>query len=108
MSAALSKEKRILAIDAAGRGFGFAVLEGPARLLDWGVRGAKARCHVQAIDQLKALLDYYGPDAIVTQKLADPEVRRGYRAKAFLCETVKVAAAYETPLRVISSRELVR
>jgi hypothetical protein len=108
MSDTISKEKRILAIDPAGRGFGFAVLEGPEHLIDWGVRGAKARNHVQAIGQLKALLDDYGPDAIVTQKLADPEVRRGYRAKAFLRETVKVAAAYEISLRAVSSRELVR
>lgn len=108
MSSALSKDKRILAIDPAGRGFGFAVLEGPGSLIDWGVRGAKARSHVQAIGHLEELVDCYGPDVIVTQRIDDPEVHRGFRAQAFLREALKVSAAYKIPVRTIASRELVR
>lgn len=108
MSGALSKEKRILAIDAAGRGFGFAVLEGSGRLIDWGVRGAKARNHTQAIGHLEELLEYYGPDVVVTQNLEDREIHRGFRAQVFLREVLKVSAAYGVPVRTIASRDLVR
>jgi RNase H-fold protein (predicted Holliday junction resolvase) len=108
MSSALSKDKRILAIDPAGRGFGFAVFEGPDHLVDWGVRGAKARNHTQAIAHLEELVDYYGPDVIVTQKIDNPEVHRGFRARAFLREALKVSAAYQVPVRTITSRDLVR
>lgn len=34
--------KRVLAIDPNSRGFGFAVLEGPDRLIDWGVVHVRA------------------------------------------------------------------
>ncbi len=32
------EDERVLAIDPNSRGFGFAVLEGGARLIDWGIR----------------------------------------------------------------------
>lgn len=108
MSAVRLKESRILAIDPAGRGFGFAVLEGAGRLIDWGVRGAKARNHSRAIGDLEELLEYYGPQIMVTQDLEDPEVRRGFRAQVFLREAVKLAAQYEVPVRTVSQRHLVR
>jgi len=41
MSRAYTKDIRVLAIDPSTRGFGFAVLEGPDRLIDWGVKETK-------------------------------------------------------------------
>lgn len=41
MSRAYTKDIRVLAIDPSTRGFGFAVLEGPNRLIDWGVKETK-------------------------------------------------------------------
>ena len=36
-------QKRIITIDPVTRGFGFAVLEGPEDLIDWGVKEARNR-----------------------------------------------------------------
>jgi hypothetical protein len=33
-----ANEKRVLAIDPTHRGFGYVILEGPERLIDWGTR----------------------------------------------------------------------
>ena len=33
--------KRVVAIDPITKGFGFAVLDGPKLLVDWGLRGTK-------------------------------------------------------------------
>ena len=41
MSRAYTKDICVLAIDPSTRGFGFAVLEGPNRLIDWGVKETK-------------------------------------------------------------------
>ena len=41
MSSPFIKEKRVLAIDPTTKGFGFAIMEGPERLIDWGVKGVK-------------------------------------------------------------------
>jgi hypothetical protein len=37
----MTREIRVVAIDPATRGFGFAVLEGANRLIDWGVKETK-------------------------------------------------------------------
>ena len=41
MSRAYTKDIRVLAIDPSTRGFGYAVLEGPNRLIDWAVKETK-------------------------------------------------------------------
>jgi hypothetical protein len=42
MSRAYTKDIRVLAIDPSTRGFGFAILEGPNQLIDWGVKETRA------------------------------------------------------------------
>jgi len=51
-------EKRILAIDLRSRSFGFAVFEGPTRLLDWGVKSFRQGVNeptIPASEKLAAL-----------------------------------------------------
>src|SRR5438445_13626979 len=64
-------EKRILAIDLRSRSFGFAVFEGPTRLLDWGVRSFRHGVNavkIPAAEKLSGLMDEFSPSAIVVQK----------------------------------------
>ena len=65
-----SQEKRILAVDPSTRGFGFAVLEGPERLVDWGVKEARDNKHVKCLGQIEKLIKQYEPDAIVVEDAA--------------------------------------
>ena len=74
MSRAYTKDIRVLAIDPSTRGFGFAVLEGPERLIDWGVKETK-------IDKNKRTLKLdRGFDRPIS---TDRDCRRGLCGKRF-------------------------
>ena len=60
-------EQRVLAIDPANRGFGYAVLEGPQSLLDWGVTGTRTTTTGDLAQHAETLIDTYEPDMIVVE-----------------------------------------
>jgi Holliday junction resolvasome RuvABC endonuclease subunit len=65
---ARDRELRVLAIDPHPRGFGYAVFEGPLRLVDWGTRdrppGQGARSRYERIGEL---VRRYRPTVIVVE-----------------------------------------
>jgi len=64
-------EKRILAIDLRSRSFGFAVFEGPTRLLDWGARSFRQGINAVKIPaslKFAGLIDEFSPSTIVIRK----------------------------------------
>jgi Holliday junction resolvasome RuvABC endonuclease subunit len=61
------QEKRVLAIDPTSRGFGFAVLEGPRKLIDWGVKQLRKEKTARSILQSKELMARYCPDVVVVE-----------------------------------------
>jgi Holliday junction resolvasome RuvABC endonuclease subunit len=78
---------RVMAIDPASRGFGFALLEGPERLVDWGFRNATSDKDARSIGYLNALLALYKPDVLVLEAYDARRSRRSVRiqklARAF-------------------------
>lgn len=64
------KELRVLAIDPSTRGFGFAVLEGADRLVDWGTRSAREDKNRQCLKKIGELIDCYQPDVLVVENCA--------------------------------------
>lgn len=52
MSPAYTNDIRVLAIDPSTRGFGFAVLEAPNRLIDWGVKEARTDKQRRALSKV--------------------------------------------------------
>ena len=82
----MSKErphhKRILAIAPNSCGFGFAVLEGSERLIDWRVVQVREDKHQRALIRIATLREHYKPDVVVTE---DPETsRRSKRVRMLL------------------------
>jgi hypothetical protein len=59
------KDSRILAIDPTTRGFGFAVLEGPDQLVDWGVKSLKKKSCQEHFEKVQKLIECYSPTTIV-------------------------------------------
>lgn len=60
--------ERIIAIDPRSSRFGFAVFEGPTRLLDWGIksfRGGVNSVRIPASVKIRGLMDEFLPDAVV-------------------------------------------
>src|SRR5258708_6633189 len=94
-------EKRILAIDLRSRSFGFAVFEGPTRVIDWGVRSFREGVNavkVPASAKFIGLLDEFSPSAIVLRKPAVDSEKRGAMRKALLGPAEK----HLIPIRMLS------
>jgi hypothetical protein len=90
----------VLAIFPSTRGFGYAVLEGPTSLLDWGVKGARGgRKNIQSLRRARDLLRFYRPDVLV---LEDYEGRGSRRAKR-IEQLIDAIAAFAEKERVATA-----
>ncbi|MBI4032583.1 hypothetical protein HY374_02660 [Candidatus Berkelbacteria bacterium] len=74
----------MLSVDPTSRGFGFAVLEGPARLVDWGTKDSGRADSQAACREVAALLDRYAPDALVVEEVSDASSRRCDRVRRLI------------------------
>jgi hypothetical protein len=75
-----SNDRRILAISLRSRRFGFAVFEGPNRLLDWGMVFYPLNNDVQraaASKRVASLLTLYIPSVVVVGRARPLNVRSG-------------------------------
>ena len=75
---------RIVAIEPSSKGFGFAVLECPARLVDWGVVRVKDRNHADGLKRAEILIARYQPDVVVLQDDGTRGFRQGARSRALI------------------------
>jgi RNase H-fold protein (predicted Holliday junction resolvase) len=102
----LPDELRVLAIDPSTRGLGFAVLEGPHRLLDWGVKQATDDKNAESVRIVKELIEQYRPHVLVLENVQGNNSRRRSRVRELL-QLIREAARRqgvkvmdETPDRV--------
>lgn len=91
---------RILAIDPISRGFGFAVLEGPTTLVDWGIRNISKGDSKAILRKVRTLIALYGIDIIVIEDCRDRSSRRRRRMRAVL-EQVRALAVARTEVLLI-------
>lgn len=99
----LSVEKRVLAIDPTTKGFGFAVLEGPNELVDWGVRSAAAiDKNTTTLELISELTERYRPDVIALQDCRQGNWRRCERVRDLLWEVSRLALREKISIRLIS------
>jgi hypothetical protein len=99
-----NEDKRILAIDLRGRSFGFAVFEGPSRMLDWGVRSFRHGVNavkIPASEKIATLMDDFSPHAVVLRNCErDGNKRRREMRTAIL----GAAAKRGIPARLLPRR----
>jgi Holliday junction resolvasome RuvABC endonuclease subunit len=79
-----ANEKRVVAIDPTHRGFGYIVLEGPERLIDWGithVQGARNKASIAAAGDL---ISHYRPQIMVLEDAAERNCRRHPRVRQLI------------------------
>lgn len=62
--------KRVLAVEPVSRGFGFAVLEGPDSLVDWGFVQTRGDKEQECIRRVKDIIDRYWPDVLALEDVA--------------------------------------
>lgn len=93
---------RILAIDPTSRGFGFVVIEGPTRLVDWGVKSLRRNKDEATLLAVADLFQLYRPVVLVVEDCADPRSRRRKRARGILRDVRALAATRGVTSRIIS------
>jgi Holliday junction resolvasome RuvABC endonuclease subunit len=97
------KEKRILAIDPISRGFGFAILEGSEKLIDWGMKQVTEQKESRCVEQCQKIIEHYYPDIIVVENCKIKGSRRCARIRKLLNIICEMAAKMH-----ISSRRFTR
>jgi RNase H-fold protein (predicted Holliday junction resolvase) len=103
-----TNEKRVLAVDPCTRGFGFAVLEGPDRLVDWGVKRACVGRgkNERSLELVSKLLAHHQPDAVVVEDCAGKGSRRCRRVRELIDGIRKLASEREIPSLGVSRSEI--
>ncbi len=96
-------QQRVLAIDPTTRGFGFAVFEGPDRLVDWGTfharRGDKRAACLRRVEEF---IDYYLPNVIVLEDYDSDKSRRCARVRELVQAIGRLATTARVRVRAIS------
>ena len=98
---------RALAVDIAGRGLGFVLLEGPLALIDWGFYNARDDRDARCIAYLTSMLDKFMPDVLVLESFGTVRTRRPVRVRA-LAHAFATAAKERGMLCYRVSRKAVR
>jgi Holliday junction resolvasome RuvABC endonuclease subunit len=102
MISASAKDTRVLSVDPSTRGFGFAILEGPNHLIDWGVRETKTDKNTRTLKLIAELIERYEPSAVVLEDYEGKGSRRCLRVGALINDISKLASKSKIKVRSIS------
>jgi hypothetical protein len=97
--------KRVLAIDPYSRGVGFAVLEGRACLIDWGLRTTGRADNAKAARLIDKLIDRFRPDILALEDWDSDGARRCGRVEELL-DRIAAKEGTRVLVRVVTRREI--
>ena len=107
MSHIFQDEPRLLAVDPCPRGFGFAVLEGPKTLVDWGVKVAGGgNKNLRCLNQVASLIALYQPDVVVVEDYAGEGSRRCPRVRELIDKIGNLASGKNVMCRRYSRSDV--
>ena len=97
--------RRVLAIDPYSRGVGFAVLEGPERLIDWGLRTTGRADNGKAVRVIEKLIDRFQPDVLALEDWDAAGSRRCGRVEELL-DRIAAEEGKRAIVRLITLHEI--
>ena len=106
MTSPFKEERRILAIDSGTKGFGFAVMEGPERLVDWGVKGGKENKNSKSLELVSGLISHYQPDVVVVEDADGPGSRPWERVREMIAGIQKLCVEKKIKVRSFSRSQV--
>jgi len=106
MKRASATTSRVLAIDPYSRGFGFVVLEGSSRLVDWGLRDTRRDKDHLLLRKVADLVRLYRPDVLVVEDCTDRRSRRRAEARRVISDIVTLAKASGLRTRAVSMAQV--
>ena len=102
MKASSLQNQRVLAVDPYDQGLGFAVLEGPEELIDWGLKHAENRSGACYTEFLAKLIRRYEPDILITEDASRKGSSRRSRSRGTLKRVVQFAKRHGLRVRTYS------
>jgi len=84
-------EIRVLAVDPSTKGIGFAVLEGPENLIDWGIKQVSDEKNTECVEIVRELIEQYQPHTLVIENTDDESSLRRDRVRELLGEIRQLA-----------------
>lgn len=78
------KRVRILAIDPFSRGIGYSVIEGPSRLVDWGIKSTRGGNHAAVIQKVEKLIHLMKPTVVLLEDIKHGSCRRRARMRKLI------------------------
>jgi hypothetical protein len=75
---------RVLAITPSFIGFGYALIEEPIRLVDWGVKSVSKDRNTQSVAKVEELITLYAPQLLALPDDLDAKSRRSERVRQLI------------------------
>lgn len=97
-----NKPVRILAIAPLSRGLGYAVMEGPTRLIACGNKAILSDKNAGSLAWVEKFTQFYQPDVLVLPDVNAADTRRAARIKTLQRKIVAVAKKCQLKVRLIS------
>ena len=97
-----NKAVRILAIAPLSRGLGYAVMEGPERLVACGNKAILRNKNAGALAWVNRFIEFYQPDLLVLPDVSADDTRRADRIKTLHRKIVAWAGKKQLKVRLIS------
>lgn len=97
-----SKTIRILAIAPLSRGLGYAVMEGPDKLVACGNKAILGDKNARALAWVNRFIQFYQPDVLVLPNVTAADTRRAPRIKTLHRKIVAWAGKLQLKLRLVS------
>ncbi len=93
---------RLLAVDPSTRGFGYVVVEGKRRLVDWGLARVGRQKNADSLRRLAIMVRVYEPRVLVTEDCASRTCQRRQRIRLLIAGMVRYAQAAKLDVRLLS------
>lgn len=101
-----TEQSRILAVSLSSRGFGYAVMEGNNRLVDYGKKIFDEDKNSRSLAHIEKIITHSQPDILVLQDVNAKDTRRDPRIKALHRKVVALTNKRKLKVVKISGTEL--
>jgi len=99
-------DRLILAIYTTSRGFGFVVIEGRNRTIDWGTKEARGHKNRVALKKAGELMSWYRPHLLIVENTEATSSRRIGRIRNLQRRLVDLAMAHKIAVRQFARSEI--
>ena len=101
-----NKHVRILAIAPLSRGLGYAVMEGPTRLVACGNKAILRNKNAGSLAWVNRFIKFYQPDVLVLSDVTAADTRRAARIKTLHRKIVALASKHQLKVQLISGTQV--